>query len=106
MLLMKLTKEQINEARIDLASMEFKAAVTQLVRRGMRENEAIKYLAKETGNIEEVLITATERGLPSYLVTKVISALKKKGVIFYKHQLSPTYEIIEGHALNKAAKKA
>ncbi|MGD1335016.1 hypothetical protein ACP6H1_21615 [Vibrio harveyi] len=106
MLLMKLTKEQINEARIDLASMGFKAAVTQLVRRGMRENEAIKYLAKETGNIEEVLITATERGLPSYLVTKVISALKKKGVIFYKHQLSPTYEIIEGHALNKAAKKA
>ncbi|MGD1502621.1 hypothetical protein ACP6H7_00620 [Vibrio harveyi] len=105
MLLMKLTKEQIREARIELAAMGFKAAITQLVRRGMREKEAIKYLANETENIEEVIITATKRGLPSYLVTKVISALKKKGVAFYKHQLSPTYEVVEGHAFAMAARK-
>ncbi|CAH1521228.1 hypothetical protein THF1D04_10715 [Vibrio owensii] len=39
------------------------------------------------------------------MVGAALTALKKKGVIFYKHQLSPTYEVVESHAYHLLAKK-
>ncbi|CAH1521226.1 hypothetical protein THF1D04_10714 [Vibrio owensii] len=47
-MLMKLTEQQIREARIDLAAVGFRAAITNLVRNGMHEGEVIPYLSRET----------------------------------------------------------
>lgn len=104
-MLMKLTEQQIREARIDLAAVGFRAAITNLVRKGMHESDVIPYLSRETKNIEEVFIQAKTGGVPNYLVGAVLAALKKKGVIFYKHQLSPTYEVVESHAYHLLAAK-
>ncbi|MCD1413754.1 hypothetical protein IOC51_06850 [Vibrio parahaemolyticus] len=102
---MKISKQAFEDARVELSALGFKAALNQLQRKtGWDEDTAIRYLSKQTANIEEVFIQAKKRGVKSYLVDKLIKALAAKGVVFYKHQLYPPKLIIENHALEKIYK--
>ncbi|EHJ9961329.1 hypothetical protein RA813_002418 [Vibrio parahaemolyticus] len=99
---MKIPKHIFEESRVELAAMGFRAALNLLRRKtDWDEVVSIRYLAKQTKNIEEVFFQAKDYGVPNYLIEDVIKALDKKGVRFYKHQLSPTLLIIENHALEK-----
>ncbi|MCZ6297530.1 hypothetical protein [Vibrio parahaemolyticus] len=102
---MRIPKHILEESRVELSAIGFKTALNQLQRKtGWDEDTAIRYLSKQTANIEEVFIHAKSRGVKGYLVDKLIKALAAKGVVFYKHQLYPPKLIIENHALEKIYK--
>ncbi|EOD9553499.1 hypothetical protein ACJ7RV_002623 [Vibrio parahaemolyticus] len=99
---MKIPKEDFEDARIELSALGFKASLRRLcLKMEWDEYEAIYYLSHTTKSIDEVFIRAKKFGLPDYMVNGVIDALSKKGLIYYRHQLRPTREIIENHALMK-----
>ncbi len=97
---MYVSKQELEAARIELSAIGFKAALRKLCRmnKGWDEQTAITHLAQYTRNVSEIFIQAKTRGVPSYMAGEVVKALRAGGVIFYKHQLRPTAEIIRKHA--------
>ncbi|HCH4149616.1 hypothetical protein [Vibrio parahaemolyticus] len=63
---MRIPKHIFEESRVELSAIGFKAALNQLQRKtGWDEDTAIRYLSKQTANIEEVFMpkVAASKGI-------------------------------------------